>query len=285
MAFAWVWFLNRNPAVESKTIPLRVFTLEILICRVIHLGIQSSMGLDGVEIVMKVEETFDIVIENSEAETTVTPGQLIELILSKVGRTSHAACLTQRAFYRLRAALVGRLGFARDQLKPDTSLAHVFPRMARKERVREILATVGLQKQIEFVRPARVIHSIWWSMLCGGIAVTLFFAWHPIVSTSLATNLAFGSAVISGALFLATYGWLAFFVTRRTRIEFRPSMKTLGHLSRWIVANGPQLVDAPPGEWSREQVSENVRQIVIDSLGCEKEYREDAHFVKDLGMS
>lgn len=61
-------------------------------------------------------------------------------------------------------------------------------------------------------------------------------------------------------------------------------MATIGDFSRWVVANGPELVKASPGRWSREQVSVNVRQIVIDTLGCEKEYREDAHFVKDLGM-
>jgi hypothetical protein len=26
------------------------------------------------------------------------------------------------------------------------------------------------------------------------------------------------------------------------------------------------------------------REIVVDILDCEKEYREDAHIVKDLGM-
>ena len=57
------------------------------------------MGLDGVEIAMKVEEAFDIHVEDSEAEKTLTPGQLVELVMSKVGRTTHAACLTQRAFY------------------------------------------------------------------------------------------------------------------------------------------------------------------------------------------
>jgi hypothetical protein len=61
-------------------------------------------------------------------------------------------------------------------------------------------------------------------------------------------------------------------------------MTNIGQLSRWIVANAPDVVKAPPGQWSREQVSEIIREIVIDMLGCEKEYREDAQFVKDLGM-
>jgi acyl carrier protein len=47
----------------------------------------------------------------------------------------------------------------------------------------------------------------------------------------------------------------------------------------------PDAVNAQPGQWSREHVAEVVRAIVVDQLGCENAYREDAHFVKDLGMA
>jgi hypothetical protein len=97
-------------------------------------------------------------------------------------------------------------------------------------------------------------------------------------------NFVLGSPVLAGVLFFVIFGWFAFFATRWMRNEFRPSVATVGQLSRWIVANAPDVVNAPPGQWSREQVSESVRQIVSDILGCEKTYREDAHFVKDLGM-
>jgi acyl carrier protein len=244
----------------------------------------GAMGLDGVEIVMKVEETFDIVIEDSEAEKLVTPGLLIELVLSKVGRTAHAACLTQRAFHRLRTSLMRQLGFKRKQIRPETSLASLFPRSTRKERIRQILTDIGLRRDIEFVRPNWLHQLIVLAMFAGAIATAIFLAWHPIPSKSFLINLVLGSPIIAGVLFLAIFGWGAFFATRWMRIEFRPSLATVGHLSRWIVANAPDVVNAPPGEWSHEQVSAKIRQIVIEHLGCEQTYREDAHFIKDLGM-
>jgi len=242
------------------------------------------MGLDGVEIVMTVEETFDIVIEDSEAEKLVTPGLLIELVLSKVGRTSHTACLTQRAFHRLRASLMRHLGFKRNRIRPEVLLAGLFSRSTRKERVRQILADIGVRQDIELVRPNGLHHLIVVAMFFGAIATAMFFAGHPIASKSLLINLVLGSPIIAGVLFLATFGWSAFFATRWMRIEFRPSLKTVAHLSRWIVANAPDVVKAPPGQWTHEQVSEKIRQIVIEHLGCEETYREDAHFVRDLGM-
>ena len=54
--------------------------------------------------------------------------------------------------------------------------------------------------------------------------------------------------------------------------------------SRWVVVNAPESVQAKAGPWSREQVSEMIREVVIEVLGCEKEYREDANFVNDLGL-
>jgi len=242
------------------------------------------MGLEGVEIVMKVEETFDIAIEDSEAEKTVTPGQLIELVLSKVGRTSEAACLTQRAFHRLRALLIGQCGFKRNHIRPETLVADLFPRSTRKEQLRQILAHIGSAKEIEFVRPDWLNRLIVMAMLFSGMAITVFLSWHPISSQSFFINFVFGTPIVAGILFLVFFGWLAFFATRWMCIEFKPSMTTVGHLSRWIVANVPEVVKAPPGQWSREQVSQIIRMIVIDNLDCEKEYREEAHFVKDLGM-
>jgi hypothetical protein len=243
------------------------------------------VGLEAVEIVMRVEEVFDLTIEDSEAEKCATPGQLIDLVLGKVGRTSEAACLTQRAFHRVRASLMRLFGLRRNQIRPDVPLANLFPRPTRKARVRQLLAGIGLGKDIEFVRPEWLSRVIGIATLSGGIAVAVYLAWHPISSKSQFLSFICVSPIVAGVLFSIIFGWLACLATRRMLIEFQPSMSAIGQLSRWIVANAPDLVKAPSGQWSREQVSEIIREIVIDKLGCGKEYREDAHFVKDLGLS
>jgi acyl carrier protein len=243
------------------------------------------MGFDSVELVMKVEETFDVAIENSEAEKISTPGLLIDLVMSKVGRTSHAVCLTQRAFHRVRGCLIRQSGFRRGQIRLESVLTDLFRLPTRKESVPKILADIGVRKQIQFVRPAWLDRLIWTAMFSAGIATCICLAWHPIASKSTKINFVFGSPIGAGILVFAITGWISYSATRPMCDEFPPSMKTVGHLSRWIAANAPHVVEAPPGQWSREQVSEIIREIVVETLGCEKEYREDAHFVKDLGLS
>jgi acyl carrier protein len=243
------------------------------------------MGLDGVEIVIKVEDAFSITIEDDEAGKIATPGQLIDLVLSKVGRTVDEACLTKLAFHRVRAALMRRMGVSRNKIRPDILLGSLFPRSTRREDVRQISGEIGLRKEIEFVRPAWVTGPIMAGIFVGGFFTAIFVYCHPVTSHNLFLNIVLVPLpIVAAGLFVTIFGWVAVVATNSTRIEFQSSVATIGDLSRWIVVNAPDVVKAQPGQWSREQVSEIVREIVIDILGCNKEYREDAHFIKDLGM-
>jgi acyl carrier protein len=242
------------------------------------------MGLDSVEIVMKVEDAFDLAIEDTEAEKITTPGQLIELVMGKVGRTSHSACLTQRAFHRLRASLMNRFAMKRIQIRPETPLVELFPRPVRKLRLRQIFDDLAVSKSLELVRPRWLDGAMFAGILGGGTATALFAAWHPVSSSHFVLNLLTASPVLAGIIFAFLFGWSCLRLTQGLRYEFKPSVTTVAGLSRWVVANAPNLVQAPPGQWSREQVAEKIREIVIDQLGCEKNYREDAHFVEDLGL-
>jgi hypothetical protein len=243
------------------------------------------MGLDCVEIVMKVEDAFAITIDDGEAGKIATPGQLIDLVLSKVGRTVDEACLTQRAFHRVRAALMRHMGVSRNQIRPDILLGSLFPRSTRKDDVTQISGEIGLRKEIEFVRPAWVTGPIMAGIFVGGIVTAISVDCHPVTSHNLFLNVVLVPLpIVAAGLFVTIFGWVAVAATNSMRIEFQSSVATIGDLSRWIVVNSPDVFKAQRGQWSREQVSEIVREIVIDILGCSKEYREDADFVKDLGM-
>lgn len=242
------------------------------------------MGLEGVEIVMAVEERFGVAIEDSDAEKLLTPRDLIDCVMRKVGYTDHAQCLTQRAFHRLRVSLMRKFGLKRNQIKPATLLAALFPRRDRRERIQEILDDLGIVKPIELVRPGWLHKTIVALIFAGGATVWFCLAMRPAAFSNnlyaFATTSPFGVAVA----FMVAWGCLLFFLTRSLKLEFKSNMKTVGHFSRWVLAFGPDAVKTPPGEWSREQVAEAVKAIVVDILGCGKEYHEDAQFVKDLGM-
>ena len=66
------------------------------------------MGLDAVEIVLRVEKTFGVDLPDAELESAATVGDLYKLLLSKLDGSY--ACLSSRAFYRVRRSMVEVLG-------------------------------------------------------------------------------------------------------------------------------------------------------------------------------
>lgn len=63
------------------------------------------MSSDGVELILAVEDAFEIHISDEEAGNVSTIGDLHGLVISKLqGRDSHR-CLTSAAFYRTRRGI------------------------------------------------------------------------------------------------------------------------------------------------------------------------------------
>lgn len=85
------------------------------------------MGLDGVELIMAVEEKFGISISDDEAQRMLTVGDMKRLVQAKLDVTDSAGCLTQRAFHVIRKNMIAEFGVPRRGLRPDTHLETVIP--------------------------------------------------------------------------------------------------------------------------------------------------------------
>lgn len=231
------------------------------------------MGMDGVEIVMAVEDAFDIHVSDAEAEILVTPGQLIELVQKKVAAVNTDTCLNHRAFNWLRQYLVARYGLARTSVKPTKKLGLVIPKSQRKVFLNQIVLEIGAD------RPPLLERPLWLkvSLLVLSIVVGVFFAFR--------FGADFGDAL--GMLFLGVIaaGFLGAMMTLPLRTEFPKEVATAGDMALWIRRRKKDLANISQKKWTRDQIASRVREIVIEVLGCESQYREDARFVEDLGLS
>ena len=235
------------------------------------------MGLDAVEIVMEVEEAFDIRLEDAEAVKVSTPRDLIELVMGKVAQSDAAGCLTQRAFNRLRAALLRQLPLKRQDIAPQVKMAALAPRANRKILLERLAAEIGTPPMPNLVRPEWLVNMLVVCCLVLGLAIAVLLFRHGLWEHR--------GALFCTALYTAAgLGFLAAAATRACRVNFPPQVTTVADLSRWIVAHKSDLASSAPGKWTREQVAARIRDITIEQLGCAKTYREDASFVRDLGM-
>lgn len=222
------------------------------------------MGLEGVELVMEVEEVFGIVIADEEAQRTQTVGQLFELVVSKL--SSSQGCASMVAFNRLRRGLHSVFGAPRREVTPQTALEQLLPGRHRRAAWRQLSAASGVQLPslrtpewvIVLVVVATVLAAIM-DLVGVGVGIT-----NPVVAVFLAGAVL---AIVSG------------------RVASLPpaGCASIGDLAQVVAGRYPSLsASARPDEvqvWST--VVDRVSRVGgVDPARVTR----DARFVDDLGF-
>jgi len=105
------------------------------------------MGLDLVELTIRIEETFDIPIVDRVASTLDTPRKVTDFLLSQVEVSNDPlSCLSQKAFYFLRREFVQQLSVPRDHFIPDANLETMLPEDRKDEVWNNFGASLGVKK-------------------------------------------------------------------------------------------------------------------------------------------
>lgn len=85
----------------------------------------EASGLDGVELVMAIEEEFGLEIPDTHAERILTVGDAFDYLRMRLDSTPARECLSQRIFYKLRRALIENYPVKRQMIDPDTKLTDI----------------------------------------------------------------------------------------------------------------------------------------------------------------
>lgn len=220
------------------------------------------MGLDGVELLMRVEEEFGIGIEDEEAEHVVTPGKLCALIERKLGFAAaekRSGCPTSRAFYRVRRELVS-LGIERAQIRPSTKFDSLGPRFERHAEWN----TLGERLNLKMPSLERSPEWVFIGLLPLGV-IPVLLAIEPTQGVLFAFGWAFS-------------WWIGFHATKPLAVHAPQELRTVGELAR-RVAWASQIPTQERDVWPQLQL------IIADELSVPIEHvTRDADFFRDLGM-
>jgi hypothetical protein len=231
-------------------------------------GLFGGMGMDGVEIVMAVEERFGVTIPDSEAELARTPGMLVDLVMAKMSTSGIDACRTQRAFHLTRRFLVKRNGIARDAIRLGNEIRQIIVREDERKFWGDLRLFLSAKRwpDLDFSSPT--------SKAILGLALGMF-----VVGTFLSWG-RFGSEGILIGILAAIV--TVFFISRG-----------FGGFRRYIPARIVTIRDLAmvvggvieEGSWNQNEVEFGVEKIVSEVLGLKPGvYRSDADFVKELGL-
>jgi acyl carrier protein len=219
------------------------------------------MGLDIVELLLNVEETFDLHIPNEDAQRLDTPRKLIDYLEARLLPQESGPCLSQRAFYRLRRGIEQVQNIPARSVTPSTTLESLFPVPERRQ------AWKALQEKLELPLPklhrsTKVVVEGWVLAIAAGVLV--YF---------LAERWAFWAFAATLSLYLTA--------TEEQKVYFE--MKTLGQLAQRLVARSSRELLESSERWSRSQIRAVVVSLVKETTGV-KDLDLDDHFVRDLGM-
>lgn len=232
------------------------------------------MGMDAVDIVMLTEERFGVEIRDEEAETLRTPRMLIDLVFAKLAHATAARCQSQRSFYLLRRALSVLSGTDRNAISPSTPIRSFVS--SREER--------RFWERLRHETSARS-----WPSLGFSAAVTsagkAAFVLLSVCGLAAAGNLRLFTGVGDSALSILIFGLLG------PAVFILFMAKAMSGWKNYIPAQIVSARDIVPFvatssliDWSRDEVACGVREIVEDVLAPQGKYREDADFVRDLGL-
>jgi acyl carrier protein len=247
------------------------------------------MGLDSVELLMRIEEEFSIDLPDEDVSYVHTVGELYEVVLSKLKTTPD--CLSSRAFYRTRRALVDVLGLPRRSIRPSTYLEPLFPPAHRKQLWSAVADATGLTiPQLQFPK-------IWKGRF---IQIAMIFSTILVLSAGIALHISYGLNLepqMFGLLywFMAIVFWIilfsasdVFLLRRMTFLRTEIPVTSAGDLTQMVLALNPSaFTPETPNEkpLTKDQIWIKLVEIFCDQLQLDPdEIVPDATIAEDLGV-
>ena len=238
------------------------------------------MGLDSVELVLEIEEQFGIELKDEEVTTTNTPRKVGDLVFSKLKATDESICQSQRAFYILRNAFIKIFKLDRKSITPDMKFRNLIPETREKDIWQQIKLAVAARNWPKLSRP------LWMLRLFTLIKIVIFFgtifAWIYYAHDNIHVYHHYLSLIIFamffGCLLVIVFEKIAEYLTIDSTLYIPSEFNSI----RDII---PYVITSEHIKWTREQVSERLKIIIMDVLPVsESDYTEDSDFVKDFNL-
>lgn len=238
------------------------------------------MGLELVEIVMDVEQTFGIRLPQVEMPAIQTVGQLRDCIAKALAERLEGERLEQHVFDRLREAVESVRRMSPGQITPNTPLHRILPVASRRRVWRHIKASLPWT-----LPPLR--RPPWVGAIVTVAAVAL--AWLCTFGSSNPKWVTAAPAIAMACLFFigplaAFFAVVGVWLTTPLAVVWRPDIPTVGDLARAVVAINFTNWSQPQRPWSDDEIWNALRQIVAEVLGVDPaKVTREARFVEDLG--
>lgn len=176
------------------------------------------------DLLVKIENSFDIKFSGDELVNIATFGQLCDHIANKIQLDNSNDCTSQQAFYKLRDAISLTLQIDNKTISTDFALSDILPRQSRRSRTKKLERYLGFK--LNFLRPPHWVTGTLVIILLSSI-VGLFFNWRIGLSGLMFSIVGLWFAnKIGNELDLQTVGQVAEKMTRENYLKSRRNPTT-----------------------------------------------------------
>ncbi|MCF6245277.1 MAG: phosphopantetheine-binding protein [Sulfurovum sp.] len=221
------------------------------------------MGLDLVELALRVEDEFDVPISDADLAEATTPRKLANIIYQQYQTIDKEGKLIQKSFYQVRDIFIKHFGFTKEQLHPHTKLETLFPDdTIKKWKALNKHLPNEIYYSLKF--PKKLLIGIW--IFASVLSLSLGYIYKLDFYVILFSIL---------GIFSMTYMILKPLFAN----QFPPQIETLSDLIRYV--GGSKKLDTYKNE---KEILDKIIEISIDELGLKPEdIHPDSHYVDDLG--
>jgi len=175
-------------------------------------------------LLVKVEDSFDIKFADNELAHVQTFGEMCDHIKDKIQLDQTDDCTTQQAFYKLRNAIVATSQLDSDELTTDTLLEDLLPRRIRRTRTKKIEHELGFK--LSLLRPPHFVTGFLALLLLASF-IGVFFIWQlGLAGLGLSIGGLWLTAKTGNELDLKTVGQLVEKMTRENYLKSRRNPRT-----------------------------------------------------------
>jgi acyl carrier protein len=232
------------------------------------------MGLDSVEILMKVEDTFGIKISAQEEEQILTVGDFHNAVWRHFSGKHSDKCKSQNLFYKLRKSFADTFDFSPQMLKLDTSPEEVFPKTNRRQVYFNFSDTTNLKlPDLVLTKPwTTILSSFGVATIIGGLATSLILI-HVF-------NFSKWTLLIPVAGIILTFLISDLLNPKRTAIK----EITIREFTQHTLALNYSTLVANEGT-NRQEMESVINHIIADMAGLDlEEVTSDKKIADDLGI-
>lgn len=234
------------------------------------------MGLDFVEIVMEVEEAFNIKIRDDDVVELRTVGDFQHYICAQFEAKKSQRCASTTAFLRLRRALMAAAGIDRKEIRLESSVPELVPSSIRRSVWNQIEAEMEMRLP-ELRRP-------------GWLSFAFFFSSILAFVSFLVALITFGDPSSTHLWWVLLLSIMAICMAYRATLPFATCLgddcATIRGMTKKVLEYNIGKImrsDGIDGQAS-DVVYQHLVNMLSEQLGIPKDkIRPDSSIVDDLG--